>query len=454
MAVSSRVALLLLLLAALPVFGTLSIEPYGPTPATPVTLRVPTVCGHRGQTVTRTGSLITVALQPQSGSCPSPPFIVPHHVPLGTFAPGEYHVEVTGAQDPQPPFSFVVRDADVTPYEIRPSVARTNTAGLQLQIRANVIALYDVCAGNCAATTIDVGGVVIEGTKLDRQQMFEAPLHAPGLVDVRITNPKGTYVLPRALYYFDEPPYDLSIFERVLFPVLFESAGANGSQWRSNAVIANPNLWFVENVNGVSGMICVTFPCDERLYPRSQQKFAGFGFPHGKALLMARNDAPKVAFRLHVRDVSREDRGYGTEVPVVRERDMFRNERVTLLDVPADPRYRTKLRIYAFPDPMYGGDANRNDSAIVYRVVPGREEYVERTVLEMTRNCQYDCTETPLYADIDFPAGNANERFDYSIELPEGALGWAFASTTNNDTQEVTLTTPNGGGEVLCASCY
>ena len=122
------------------------------------------------------------------------------------------------------------------------------------------------------------------------------------------------------------------------FPVLDSVDGANGSQWVSEAIVTNPKPWFVENFNSVIPVVCIVSPCGERLSPRQYSSFLGEFHPHGVALVASRVEAPDLGFSLRVRDRSREAEGFGTEVPVVREKNMFRDSTITLLGVPGDPR--------------------------------------------------------------------------------------------------------------------
>ena len=59
----------------------------------------------------------------------------------------------------------------------------------------------------------------------------------------------------------------------------------------------------------------------------------------------------------------------------------------------------------------------------------------------------------PWYAEIDLPPGEANERVNVHLMFPLDTTAWAFATVTNNATQQVTIVTPNGSGEVPCTAC-
>lgn len=440
----------LLLVGVIPLYGGLSLDPLGPVSGQPVTLRIPHCGGgFESADVTRDGKNVHVAVVPRR--CGTPPITMPFFLSLGAFDVGEYHVDVkTTAGESIGTLTFVVRDAAPNrQFAIHPAVVRTQPLGLQLQLVFAGELDTDPCGGNCETTTIDIGGVT-----LPFSDKFDAPPHAPGLVDVRIINSKETITLPGAIYYWDGGEPETSVFERILFPVLFHSKGIGGSEWVSEAVIWNPMPWFIENANYLEPVVCIGFPCAERRSDRSRSRFSGEGHPHGIALIAPRNEAPFQNFTLRVRDTSRQAQGFGTEIPVVREAEMYRNTKIPLLEIPLDPRYRVKVRVYAFQDRLYDRYAYDN-SIDVIRMNPLTLGFA-RMVLHP--QCGDDlCTENPpsvpMYAEFTVAPGSAQEYTDLYIELPEGALGWAFASITNNETQEVTLVTPNGRGGAPCGEC-
>lgn len=436
----------LVLLFAFPLAAQLSISvlPPAPTTATPVTVRFTDQCANESNStaaVVRDGSLIRITIT-QRSSCPSPPLPWRYEVPVGLLPSGQYRVEVYRFERLAAAGSFVVRRTDV---ELRPFAVPDEPNGLQVSVQR--LPPGPPCKEPC--TSVRVGGTPVGGFT------FIAPRHPPGFADLSYTAQDGsTVVIPNALFYYDsEAPPDPSLFEPVLFPVLFRSAGAGGSDWRTEAGISNPMPWFVQTFNNIQPIVCVTSPCGERLTPRDRVHFEGHGYPHGVALLVPRQEAETLAFTLRVRDVSREAEGFGTEVPVVREAEMFRNTEITLLDVPLDPRHRAKLRVYAFLDPAYANQQNAPEGVDVALLhSPGKA--ITLTGRPLVRDCARagnSCAMQPHYAEIDLAHDPAKgNRADVYVHLPEGARGWAFVSVTNNTTQQVTLVTPDGRGGSPC----
>ena len=447
-------ALTLLLLAAPLLHATLSVHPHAPTTADAITFRTEQTCSVGSHTVTRTGNEIQVLLG--GGRCPSPPWPYAYEVPLGKLPAGRYRVTVPEAFGANT-FTFVVRDADPA-VAIRPSVVlagpQAQPASLTIEARQDFSLCGDTTTSTCASSTIEIGGVAVAnafiGSGLGH---FDAPALTPGWKDVRITNPAGTFVFPSAVYYHapgSQPdPY---AFEHVLFPILHDTDGVNGSMWRSEAVALNPTRWTIPTATSAS------------FAPRERKTVTSTGFPRGFSYLLPRGEADRIAFSLRVRDVSRVAQGLGTQVPVVRERDMFRqpavgpltvppgsgavdrNSDITLLDVPLDPRYRVRVRAYAFDvDTIetYGRDP-------LIRIAAPDGTIVSEVRFTLTPACaEMGC---PLNAEVDLAAGAEGQRADLFVQLPEGLLGWAFASVTNNETQQVTIVSPNGNGGRACVA--
>src|SRR5713101_5131166 len=69
------------------------------------------------------------------------------------------------------------------------------------------------------------------------------------------------------------------------------------------------------------------------------------GQPLGTIIYLDRATAANVQLNLRVTDLSRQALTWGTELPIVRERDFFTTP-LTLINVPTDSRFRQALRIY------------------------------------------------------------------------------------------------------------
>jgi hypothetical protein len=124
---------------------------------------------------------------------------------------------------------------------------------------------------------------------------------------------------------------------------------------------------------------------------------------------------------------------FGTEIPVVREREMT-SRSLDLVAVPTDSRFRRTLRIYATGPTFLW--VNFTDGA----------ETFQRTVTLAAGGDGFE----PAYAELsDFPTfASGAKQATVTIEAPPTASPfpqppyWAFISVTNNDTQVITTITP------------
>ncbi|HYH10143.1 MAG TPA: hypothetical protein VEK11_24055 [Thermoanaerobaculia bacterium] len=449
-------SLLFLVLLSFPLFAEddFWMEPIAPTTGTPVTFYYRTGCASL-ETINR--AEFTLTLRFVNGPC-SPPRTEPVAIPIfDPLAAGEWTVNLVERSGNTQYLSvetmrFVVRhdpEDRTIPFRVRPSATFTE-GGLQLYLEP--VAEEELCPNDQCSVHID--GTNVQHRRAPGGGLYvTAPPHAQGLVDVTVTLPSPLTPIATSapLYYFEPGNAPPSVFERVLFPILARLPGAGGSDWRTEAAISNENLWYVDNANYVESMVCVTFPCGERLAPNTYLHIDGFGFPRGIALLTPRAEAPYLGFAARVRDVSQDADSYGTALPVVREHQMVRRGAATLLDVPVDSRYRVKVRIYGFDD-------YEDDRVTVRVVVDARAPRLTRNeyTLDLRRDCVgSDCRVTPFYGELDLAiSGTTGARANIFIDRRSSPdlLLWAFASVTNNKTQQVTIISADGNSD-LCPNC-
>ena len=130
------------------------------------------------------------------------------------------------------------------------------------------------------------------------------------------------------------------------------------------------------------------------------------------------------------------------EVPIVHERD-FRTAPIVLIEVPNSAERRVMLRVYE----STGGP--RTVARIRVFASSGIEILSERVVSLSRGTVGGD--EFPMYSGvaqmplsdlIDLSTAPEQLRIEVTGESPEDLPIWAFASITENDTQHVTLITP------------
>ncbi|MEA2238836.1 MAG: hypothetical protein QOC81_3560 [Thermoanaerobaculia bacterium] len=243
-------------------------------------------------------------------------------------------------------------------------------------------------------------------------------------------------------------------FEKVLFPIvvhpLIQSPGAFGTSWVTEESVLNAGSVPVPLAGTYACFFCKTaqplqLGVTYGLVPGSPRDNLG-----GSFLFVDSRYADQLRFGLRVRDVSREADGFGSEVPVVRTRD-FRDDSVSLLGVPNQPNLRLTLRIYALDA---GGDVivrvfEQRSGLIVHLSdpLPADALIAERTYKLApvgSPDAGYPIDNYPAYAqisDLPMPATSL-ARIDV-VPITPGMRIWAFASATNNVTQQVTVISPH-----------
>lgn len=231
--------------------------------------------------------------------------------------------------------------------------------------------------------------------------------------------------------------------ERVLLPLLTgPSDGAFGSRFVTELRAFNRSATQKAQLFGLT-RFCVCsppqFPDPTKdsidLDPRTEltpSEVVYNGHP-GRFAFVSKPQAEKLWLNLRVRDTSRSSENFGTELPVVHDRELFRNEPIVFTDVPTDARFRNTLRIYA-------------DAAVklIVEISSATNEKLERREITLPAP---DNKFEPSYAQLgDLPAGAGPIRI--TITPPEpGQPGfytavWAFISVTNNDTQLISTIRP------------
>lgn len=217
--------------------------------------------------------------------------------------------------------------------------------------------------------------------------------------------------------------------ERLLLPITtFEAPGAFGSLWSTELWMRNdtdqPVSIFPLNITD-----SFSAPHRDLLVPLQTSRQGG-----GQFIYVDRVDG--LHFNLRVRDTTRAGVTFGTELPVVRDRDLL-TEPLVLLPVPVDAAFRATLRIY---DATFAG------------VVRARVRIfaIESTTLLSEQEVQLETREglpfTPGYAQLALesilPTSSQGQVRIEIDPLSPGMKYWAFVSVTSNETQHVTTITP------------
>lgn len=322
--------------------------------------------------------------------------------------------------------------------------------GVEVTITGRGFSPTIVCILPCPTTVLFGTTEVTPKSESDTRLVVTAPPHAEGPVDITVKIPDGRSVTRENGFFYGSPAE--ADYEKVLLPVYLDGtvAGANGTQWRTDFWVRN---------GGASSVLLAPWECPPgsacpAVFPLTKTLVAGESLHNlpvffrpptanpGRMLFVSRSGAENVAMQLRFADVSRASLNGGTEMPVVREKS-FRSGKVSLLNVPLDSRYRLLLRVYDV------AHTEARFRVTFYAQAAGTGNTPEHSVeLTATSNDTGDFRLSPAYAQY---------SIDQLLQLPRvwpdalrieiepltpGSRFWAFASVTNNDTQLVTLVTP------------
>jgi hypothetical protein len=440
-------ALSLFLSVAASAQNQLRFDPPDPSSRTPVLALLHLAsarCEIESTTVTRVGQQIGITLTESPLCTPVnvPPSSADVRVDLGALPAGVYRVVVgyptilLGVAEA----TLVVRDAN-PPFEVQPNALVTAGQTVHLTGRNLVSCLSGVA---CEHIDVRIGDTLAEVVSSNPNEVVvKVPASLqPGTYDVTIAR---TNSILRATAAFHLGPPDEAFYERVLFPVFFSGPGAFGSDWRTDLTLYNgaPFPWFAPPPT-IFAAAC--FPeCDMAPQSRASVIASGPSLPAGVVEWAPRQSAAVSDFGLRVVDVSRSAQDLGTEVPVVREDDLY-DRTFQLLYIPVDSRYRSTLRLYDLDGP-------RTFLVRVYAMGVLTPPLLERSVplnAETSLRGGGFAVINDLLAGTPAVAKAGTVRVEI-VPLKDTGAGrngtgvksaWGFLSITNNDTQHLTVISP------------
>jgi len=225
------------------------------------------------------------------------------------------------------------------------------------------------------------------------------------------------------------------VYERILLPITSaDTPGVFGALWTTEVWVRND-----------SDQPVAIFPLtitDATNPPKSTWPLAIFrpppDAPPGQFIYVSRDRADAVRFNVRVFDANQTDRGFGVEIPVVRERGFF-HDRLVLFNIPTGAETRAALRVYGTPD--------SNGGQVRLRIFDtnGSEPVVD---VPMRLQSRVPLFYNPVYAQIlslttMFPAIRTLERVRVELTIEQGSFDiWAFVTLTSNVTNAITTVTP------------
>lgn len=273
------------------------------------------------------------------------------------------------------------------------------------------------------------------------------PAHSAGTVDVTIhIAGNAPIVLPNAFTFTTNAA---SSYEMVLLPIHIDGVlhGAHGSEWTTSLWIRNngPDLVYV--APWTCPDVCpAVFPWTYALeVRRSMQQLtpmsdAADGNP-SRLLYISQAGSADVSFSLRFADQSRGLIDAGIDLPVIRENEALHSA-AQLFSVPLRPTFRVLLRLYEL------GEAPSRFRVTIYAQSELADEPPIHTEELTATVSEGSFAPRAGYAQLDITgllriekAWPDTARIEITPLTPDSRY-WAFASVTSNDTQFVTLVTP------------
>ncbi len=238
----------------------------------------------------------------------------------------------------------------------------------------------------------------------------------------------GVAIVLTALGAYAQAPLD----GVALIPVYTATLpGGYGSVWASHLSVRNDGDTPIPITNPQIG-----FPMSGPLMLEPHRDYdlsANFDALFGSLIWIPASQAGQLVFNARVQDLSRQGQSAGVQIPVVRQGDL--RSHIVLLDIPVDGRFRSALRIY---------DVSGNASNVRVRIFDfdGTQPLVDTNVTLLLRSQGVNPAQANILDVVSaYPALALSKALRIEVDGPPTL--WAFISTTNNDTQEVTVVTPN-----------
>lgn len=385
--------------------------------------------GPAGARVIASGSTIVIDVgEPRGG--PTIPYPWGERVVLGKLLPGNYELIIRAGEEELRRQTLEVRPR---PFRIMPMFGRPGAR----------VALRDVLDIDCLpdCQPIRFGGVPATDYVFDDRGDLRVtvPPHAPGVVDVTLHVDGEVVTLPGGFRYGDAASE--ADFDRVMFPTTYFGKGTHGSEWFTDIRVQNNSPVEIDTVPQTDqDPPPPILPIPVPIAPGARGRVPLKGTDGGTFFYMPRGADEYLDYASHIVDLSRSTSDLGSELPVVRARDTA--SEINLPAVPIDSRFRVRLRIYDI-------DAEAR-SVLIRATDENGTTHGFGLVLHATRIVcpNAPCLQPePAFASLDL-ASIASLRgrrlVDLRITSDRDARLWAFATVTNNETQRVTLHTPQG----------
>src|SRR4051812_42342646 len=280
----------------------------------------------------------------------------------------------------------------------------------------------------------------------EREIVAIAPPHATGTVDLTVSVPgTSAAVFANAYRYRNQSNEE---WERILLPVAASGPGPNAARFETEILITNAGDE-VAAIGGAATPCCTgqSPPPLAMVPPHTTRTFTDFLSQSSYTaafITVPSRMARDVITNVRVHDTSRDASSFGMEIPVVSDLDFAAT--VRLASIPTDARFRSTLRIYAYDAHNFGPVTVRvrdaADGTLLAAVPVALNAADLHTGAADLFPAMAQLSLDPIVAPL-----RSHPRLRIDIADSDAIRPvWAFVSITNNQTQEITLVTPQPSG--------
>ncbi|HEY3054079.1 MAG TPA: hypothetical protein VGK04_11900 [Thermoanaerobaculia bacterium] len=387
----------------------------------------PVFCSVARATPSIAGRVITISVTLQ-GSVLQVVTAWEGSVRVGPLAPGSYTVRFVSDSTQSTLIddrTLIVTESDPA-FRVSPFSARGGETITLISARPDV-GLATCTAAACTPAEVRINGTAASEARSTRFDIVHVrvPDLPDGLYDVTASIAGRERRAVAAIRVVEDVAPDDPLFERILVPTALRGRGAFGSEWRTDVFVRNaglpsiPLLGIGDVEGGATSNVADRLPNDDR----------------GVFLRVDRPSAPPAALAAFVRDISRDGARWGVELPLVREQQLRRGE-INFAAVPLDRNARGTLRLYALDI--------TNGTYIVVITDAQNVTLIFRDVVAIAPD-----RARPAYAalgltSLGIPDQTVSIRIYPASNSEEGKFArfWSFVTVTNNETQHVTIISP------------
>jgi hypothetical protein len=291
--------------------------------------------------------------------------------------------------------------------------------------------------------TVYFGATPAQATRVDDTTLHvTTPAHLPTIVGITIFEYDIRLPTPLTFTFVGRPT---DAFDAVLLPVFTAPIpGAFGSEFRTDfrARLVKEDRAQIYGLRYPCIVTCIQtndepYVVDTTVRNATPENVEATGNP-GTFLYTPKTEPGRVTMNLRAYDTSRSAENFGTEIPIVPSSEFATAyDEITLIGVPSDERFRNTLRIYGFGDTA---------TQLTVRITTEEDVLLSERVVDLPAQQNIY---RPGYLEIsDLPRGEGMLIVTISPIVPPISAPipppdrWAFISVTNNDTQHITLATP------------